>query len=223
MLLICNMSGSYFEYKNYTDQFVDWIVTASKAINKKSSSLPLTLSGLTKRVDVIVENIIATPCLMEDSYHSHLPKILYIGSKAIGLRNQVSSIYDSIKSNPSLDSSNLKHVHFIEILKECHMKLSQWYNSVVSNMPPSMKDGVSDVTDGGVATHSNRFHILSDDDLTILSDMIQNDLMISTSESNTINVSESDIKLDDDDIYGNLRVAVICFMLDLMQVVDRSP
>jgi hypothetical protein len=136
------MSGKYFEYKQCTNEFVNWIVKAAAVVQKHTKNLPNTVSNLIARVDVITTSVIGNtllPQLSEDDYMPMLPSILNSAHRAINLRLQVHAIYSLQVQAPSsgpavslenIRESNEKHSYFVNILKMCHRKLLDWFRSV---------------------------------------------------------------------------------------------
>jgi hypothetical protein len=110
----------YQEYKQATQQFVNWIIQTSK--NKK---LPNTLNALRLHV----QGIISDPTIhfgSTEGFSKDLVGALRNGKRAIELRSLVHSIY---KSNAStgihLESGcgHEEHLFCIKILKECYSAL----------------------------------------------------------------------------------------------------
>lgn len=234
------MEGSYVDYKNCTKQFTDWITNAASTVNKASKKIPLTLSGLCKRVDIITSDVASIHLLCEEPFLPQLPFALFAGSRAIGLRVRVSSLYEQgLRGSSGVDDAaareqNLSHQHCINVLKQCHFRLSRWHNVAVvaaSGAPDAQAKpaGTASLTVDGSWT-GNRFDLLSEDDLTLLEEMQGSPEGGSDSSMPAAGlcatagsaVPPMDIEIADiDSALGELRVVAICFMLDLTEATKQ--
>lgn len=255
------MSGYYVEYKKYTDSFIDWITSASVAVNKTAKKLPPTINALTKRVDIIVHDAASIPKLCGKQQHlAALPNALFAGSRAIGLRLRVAELYaKGMRKGSTKDShddavmreQNATHMYFIDRLKECHARLSEWHNTAVLWANEILSDGGS-TDDAGSATQSssfiascpesfvgtnhNRYEILSDDDLHVMEEIISGGagaggrggnhesgatLSNDQERAKVAAVAEATKIQDVDQALGELKVVIICFMMDLLDAMQQ--
>lgn len=190
--------------------------------------------------------------IKDHQYLTKLPAALFAGSRAIGLRLRVSALYaQGLKKKGSNNSSdagsatsikdwNATHLYFIDILKDCHFRLSRWHNTAVAlaneDLLSKEAAGINlhqNVHSGGNGSSTrtcNYFDILSDDDLHVMDDIIsggqENEMAeaanhdLLRNEASSVAAAETKIQDVDKDL-GELKVVIICFMMDLLDAVKQ--
>jgi hypothetical protein len=194
----------YQEYKQATQQFVNWIIQTSK--NKK---LPNTLNALRLHV----QGIISDPIIHfgnTEGFSKDLVGALRNGKRAIELRSLVHSIY---KSNTSSGSDNLEsghgheeHLFCIKILKECYSALKTWSAKFAVGEESATEKEVTD------PEFLSKFVGLEIEEVT---ETELSELSLPATEVQELNFDDVDLK------FGDLRLRFICFFLELIEMEER--
>ena len=204
-------TGTYTEYKQYTNAFLAWIQRAFVAsCPRRYHGLPMTLTGIKKRVEMIVTRELEK----SSEIWKDVPKMLKSGSKAISIRTAINNFHLEIeKTGKNQDSKFIKgnadHTYCIELLRECHEKLKSWYQHALK---PAEKESEERQTEK-VVENISKFHL--DDDAEMDSKDGPQDLLNLKEDKWSISVDEIDLK------FGDLRLDVVCLLLEIKDSAQR--
>lgn len=119
-------TGTYREYKQCTRIFLDWIQNVvSKFSGKKNENhFPNTLSGLQKRVELIVSRDGLKESFYKWDLWKSVWKALKNGERAIRLRKEVNEFFVNVETGETNLETNELHAYFIRVLTFCHEYLN---------------------------------------------------------------------------------------------------
>jgi hypothetical protein len=199
----------YQEYKQATQQFVDWIMKASNI-----KKLPNTLSALRLHVQGIIVSDHAKDFERDRDFSQQLLSALQSGKRAIELRSLVHSIY---KASTPIGSDNLEsghgheeHLFCIKILKECYSTLKTWSATFNRDEEPPEKSTAN--SDESKPAFLSKFAGLEIEEITETEDSALN---LRTAAVQELNFDDVDLK------FGDLRLRFICFFLEMIEMEEQ--
>jgi hypothetical protein len=225
-------SDSVSEYKQSTANFATWIHNVTqKYLVKKYSKIPNTLNGIKKKVELIL-----SVGLKESFYQSDLwktmPVALKFGAMAVEKRTEVNNFHVQLAGGNTADQAfvrdNQDHAYCIEVLTFCHQKLKKFYTEKLSLMKTGGNEEQTESNDvdseeefakqqkHNMLMHKTVFSVLEKDfaeaDAT---DEPMDELKLPANANGNLTFDALDLK------YGDLRLTLICLVLDLLTATKK--
>jgi hypothetical protein len=223
-------SDSVIEYKQSTANFASWIHNVTqKYLVKKYSKIPNTLNGIKKKVELIL--IVG---LKESFYQSDLwktmPVALKFGAMAVEKRTEVNNFHIQLAGSNTADQTFVKdnqdHSYCIEVLTFCYQKLKKLYAEKLSLMKMGGNEEKTESNDvdsdeefamkhkQNISMHKTVFSVL-EKDFTEVAEEPMEELKLPANVNGNLTFDDLDLK------YGDLRLTLICLVLDLLTATKK--
>jgi aromatic ring-cleaving dioxygenase len=203
----------YQEYKASTNQFESWILKTSTL-----KGLPNELNQLKNHVDDILVN--SQTLLQKDCFIPDLTRALYHGKRAIEARKRVhlGKVHDQPKNVSPEEyhqyvQANAQHAYCIELLQECHDKLS-----VIAT-----KAAAKQAADQAARKHNIPEKSVEHDVAEQFAGLSVEATPKEEEEERTPWKSQKidAVGLDEIDLqYGDIRLRLICFFLEMVELEE---